>query len=75
MRRAVNVLAAVSMIAVTSWASISEAAFFSFPRALKFQVEQIRNSSTDLFESGFGVSYLDFRQYLSDVKSNLLIIG
>jgi predicted transglutaminase-like cysteine proteinase len=41
MRRAVKVLAAASMMAATFWASISEAAFFSFPRALKFQVEQI----------------------------------
>jgi hypothetical protein len=32
---------ALAMIAFFCWASTSEAAFFSFPRALKFQVEQI----------------------------------
>jgi predicted transglutaminase-like cysteine proteinase len=41
MRQTAKVLAVASMIAATSWASISEAAFFSFPRALKFQLEQI----------------------------------
>jgi hypothetical protein len=31
----------LAMIAFSCWATTSEAAFFSFPRALKFQVEQI----------------------------------
>jgi predicted transglutaminase-like cysteine proteinase len=41
MRQAARALAVASIIAATSWASISEAAFFGFPRALKFQLEQI----------------------------------
>jgi predicted transglutaminase-like cysteine proteinase len=41
MRQTAKVLAVGSMIAATSWASISEASFFSLPRALKFQLEQI----------------------------------
>jgi hypothetical protein len=31
----------LAMIVFSCWATTSEAAFFSFPRALKFQVEQI----------------------------------
>jgi predicted transglutaminase-like cysteine proteinase len=51
-----------SMIAATSWASISEAAFFSFPRALKFQLEQISFKTPALAPIGhtlFCIQYKD----------------
>ncbi len=41
MRRIGKILAAATVVAAVFWASISEAAFFSFPRALKFQFAQI----------------------------------
>jgi predicted transglutaminase-like cysteine proteinase len=40
------------MIAATSWATISQAAFFSFPRALKFQLEQISFNAPALAPMG-----------------------
>jgi predicted transglutaminase-like cysteine proteinase len=42
MRRAARVLALATMIAVAGFATISQAAFFSFPRALKFQLDRIK---------------------------------
>ena len=42
MRRAAKVVVTVSVLAAACWASISEAAFFGFPRALKSQLTQIR---------------------------------
>jgi predicted transglutaminase-like cysteine proteinase len=41
MRQTAKILAAAAIIAATSWTSLSRAALFSFPRALKFQLEQI----------------------------------
>ncbi len=42
MRRIARVLALATMIAVAGFATISQAAFFSFPRALKFQLDRIK---------------------------------
>ena len=41
MRQATKALALAAMVAVTSWASVSQAAHLGFPRALKFQLDQI----------------------------------
>jgi predicted transglutaminase-like cysteine proteinase len=41
MRQTAKVLAAVTMIATVSGSTVSEAAFFSLPRMLKIQIEQI----------------------------------
>ena len=62
MRQIAKALAVASMIAAASWASISEAAFFSFPRALKFQLEQISFNAPALAPIGhtrFCLQYKD----------------
>jgi predicted transglutaminase-like cysteine proteinase len=62
MRRPAKALAVAAMIAATSWASISEAAFFSFPRALKFQLDQISFKAPALAPMGhtqFCLQYSD----------------
>jgi predicted transglutaminase-like cysteine proteinase len=41
MRQTVKVLAIAATIAATCWTSISEAAFFSYPRALRLQIDRI----------------------------------
>lgn len=41
MRQTAKALATIAMIAATSWSSPSQAAFFSFPRALRYQLDQI----------------------------------
>jgi predicted transglutaminase-like cysteine proteinase len=49
------------MIAATFWASISQAAFFSFPRALKFQLEQISFNAPALAPMGHTRFCLQYR--------------
>jgi predicted transglutaminase-like cysteine proteinase len=61
MRQTAKILAVASMIAATSWASISEAAFFSFPRALKFQLEQISFNAPALAPMGHTRFCLQYR--------------
>jgi predicted transglutaminase-like cysteine proteinase len=41
MRRTTKALAIAALTVATCWASVSEAAFFSFPRALKLQLDRI----------------------------------
>jgi predicted transglutaminase-like cysteine proteinase len=41
MRQTAKALATVAIIAASTWSSVSEAAFFSYPRALRLQLEQI----------------------------------
>lgn len=41
MRQTARALASIAVIAAVSWSSISHAAFFSFPRALKYQIDRI----------------------------------
>lgn len=41
MRQAAKALGAAVLIAAASWSSISEAAFFGYPRALRYQLDQI----------------------------------
>jgi len=41
MHQTAKVLAAAALIATTSWSSLSQAAFFSYPRALRYQFSQI----------------------------------
>jgi predicted transglutaminase-like cysteine proteinase len=41
MRQAAKVFALGVVVVATSWASISQAAFFGLPRALKFQLDQV----------------------------------
>src|SRR5271163_3075276 len=41
MRQTTKVLAIAALTVATCWASVSEAAFFSFPRALQLQLDRI----------------------------------
>ena len=41
MRQTAKALATVAMMAIGTWSSVSEAAFFSYPRGLRLQLEQI----------------------------------
>src|ERR1700733_4077291 len=41
MRQTAKLLATLALLAAVSWSSTSQAAFFSFPRGLKYQVDRI----------------------------------
>ncbi len=41
MRQTAKTVATLAMVAATSWSSVAQAAFFSYPRALRYHVEQI----------------------------------
>jgi predicted transglutaminase-like cysteine proteinase len=71
MRQTAKTLAAILMVVTTSWASVSEAAFFSFPRSLKSQVEQISFTSPALAPIGHTRFCLEYKDDCETQASDL----
>jgi predicted transglutaminase-like cysteine proteinase len=62
MRQTANVLAIAITIAATGWTSISEAAFFSYPRLLRLQMDRIAFEEPTLAPMGHTVFCLRYEE-------------
>jgi predicted transglutaminase-like cysteine proteinase len=62
MRQTAKALGAVALIAATCWGSVSEAAFFSYPRALRSLIDRITFEEPTLAPMGHTVFCLRYRE-------------